>query len=73
MVLLTWLLVIWVGRFFGLLVMLLALLCLFFSPCGSFLYTPYVLLGAWFSFVQYTAFIDSKKKKKKKIPSLTIP
>ena len=35
------------------------------SPCGSFLYTPCVLLGVLFPFVQYTAFIDPKKKKKK--------
>ena len=40
MVLFVWPLVFWVGGFFGLLVLLLALFYLFFSPCGSFLYTP---------------------------------
>ena len=67
MILLAWPLVFfWVGRFFGLVVLLLELFCLFFSfpPCGSFLYTPCVLLGALFPSVQYTAFIDKKKKKK---------
>ena len=62
MVLLAWPLVFWVGRFFGLLVLLLALFCLFFFLCGSFLYAPCVLLGALFSFVKYIAFIDKTKK-----------
>ena len=30
----------------------------FFSSCGSFLYTPFILLGALLSFAQYIAFID---------------
>ena len=34
------------------------------SPCGSSLYTPYILLGALLSFAQYTTFMDQKKKKK---------
>ena len=34
---------------------------LFFSPSGSSLYTPCILLGALLSFAQYTAFIDKKK------------
>ena len=41
-----------------------AFLSFVLSPCGSFLYTPYILLGTLLSFVQYIAFIDQKKKKK---------
>ena len=43
-----------------------AFLSFFLSPCGSFLYTPCILLGALLSFVQYIAFTDQKKKKKKR-------
>ena len=65
MVSLSWPLVFWVGWFFCLLVLCTgAFLCFSLSPCGSSLYTPYILLGALLSFAQYTAFINQKKKKK---------
>ena len=49
--------------FFGLLVLCTgAFLCFSLSPCGSFFYTPCILLGALLSFAQYIAFIDKKKK-----------
>ena len=47
--------------FFGWLVLVAGLL-LFFPLSSSFLYTSCVLMGTFFSFVQYNAFIDKKKK-----------
>ena len=58
MVLLAWALVFWLVGFLAGLFLLQAFCCLFFPFSGSFLYTPCVLLGTLFSFVQYTAFID---------------
>ena len=65
MILLAWPLVfLGVGRFFGQVVLLLALFCPFFFPSLWFLFVyPCVLLGALFPSIQYAAFIDIKKKK----------
>ena len=49
--------------FLGWLVLRSACSDFFLSPCGSFLYTPCILLGALLFSAQYIAFIDKKKKK----------